>query len=281
MQENKYHKYNFEIDINQKNDARVIAFDMIKENTKVLDVGSACGQFAQILKEHKNCKITGIEYDNESIEIAESKNVFEKIHQLDLNNFDINRFRDLFGYFDYIVFGDVLEHLLFPEKILADFKKLLNPGGKFIVSLPNAAHATVKINLLIDKFEYEEIGILDKTHIKFFTHKTIPAFLASVNLKMEKFGYTVMHVKRHSAEENLSALPDSVKKFIFKNNYSYVLQYVILCKPDNESFESLKDANKIILTPADINKELKKTKSRCFRKYVYLYFLTRIANFFK
>lgn len=275
------HKYDFAINIDEKNDARVIAFDFIKPNSKVLDVGSASGQFGEILKKNKNCELYGIEYDADSIKMAEEKSVFEKIYQLDLNNFDIGLFKEYIGYFDYIVFGDVLEHLLDPIKVLETFKCLLSPCGKYIISLPNVAHATVKINLLTDNFEYEEIGILDKTHIKFFTHKTIPTFLAEAKLKINKFDYTVMHVKRHSAEDNLCALPTRVKKFIFKDYYSYVLQYVTLCDLSDCAKEELTKENKIVINKKNAKKELIKIKNRCFRKYIYLYFLIPISKLFK
>lgn len=281
MSETTKHKYDLWIDTESKNDARVIAFDFIESNTKVLDIGSACGQFGQILKEHKNCELFGIEYDTESIEIAEQKGVFEKIFQLDLNNFDINHFEKYKNYFDYIVFGDVLEHLMEPQKVLHLFKSLLKPNGYFIISLPNVAHATVKINLLADNFEYEDIGILDKTHIKFYTHKTIPNFLAEAGLKMDKFDYTVMHVKRHNSEKNLLKLPSAVRKFIFKDNYSYPLQYVVLCNLSNIDKVDLLKTNEIIIDKRNTKKELKRIKSSCYRKYIYLFFLTQIKSLFQ
>lgn len=281
MMELKKHKYDFEIDVTQKNDARVIAFDFIEPNSKVLDIGSSSGCFGQILKKYKNCEITGIEYDFDSIKIAEEKKVFEKIYQLDLNNFDIKQFGQYKNYFDYIVFGDVLEHLLFPNKVLEAFKFLLKPNGKYIISLPNTAHATVKINLLVNKFEYEEIGILDKTHIKFFTHKTLPSFLAESKLAMEKFDYTIMPVKRHNSENNLSAIPIGVRNFIFKDNYSYVLQYIILCSLSEKPQEELLKTNKIALHKKNIKKELLKTKISCYRKYIFFYFIKQIRNLFK
>ena len=278
MTELKKHKYDFEIDIEQKNDARVIAFDFIEPNSKVLDVGSSSGCFGQILKEYKKCEVTGIEYDSDSIKIAEEKKAFQKIYQLDLNNFDINQFEQYKNHFDYIVFGDVLEHLSAPNKVLETFKFLLKSGGKYLISLPNTAHATVKINLLANKFEYEEIGILDKTHIKFFTHKTIPNFLAESKLKMEKFDYTVMHVKYHSAEKNLSMLPSCVKRFIFKDNYSYILQYVMLCDLSDKSKEDLENDNQIVINRKNIKKELLKIKNKCYKKYIYFYFLTHLIH---
>jgi len=281
VEESKKHKYDFEIDINQKNDARVIAFDFIEPNSKVLDIGSASGQFGQILKEYKNCTIYGIDYDIESIKIAEEKGVFEKIYQLNLNNFDINQLKEHTNSFDYIVFGDVLEHILEPENVLTKFKTLLKSDGKYVISLPNVAHASVKIGLLLDNFEYEETGILDKTHIKFFTHKTIPSFLAGSKLEIEKFDYTVMHIKHHKSVNNLSLLPISVRKNIFNDKYSHILQYITLCTFSEKLTEELLKLNQITINKENMKNTLKWIKKNCMRKYVYLYFLQQIKNFSK
>lgn len=279
MIETKKHKYDFDINIEQKNDARVIAFDFITEGSKVLDIGTASGQFAQILKEYKNCELFGIEYDPESIKIAEEKGIFEKIFQLDLNNFDIKQFEEYANYFDYIVFGDVLEHILYPENILKIFKMLLKPNGKYVISLPNVAHSSVKIGLLLNNFEYEETGILDKTHIKFYTHKTIPGFMAESKLKIEKFDYTVMHIKHHKTVNNISSLPISVRKNIFNDKYSHILQYITLCTFSEKPTEELLKLNQMTINENNMKNTLKWMKRNCMRKYVYLYFLQQIKNF--
>lgn len=95
--------------------------------------------------------------------------------------------------FDYIIFGDVLEHLKYPYSLLEKFKNYLSEKGKFIISLPNVAHACVKSNLLIDNFNYTKYGILDDTHLRFFTYKTIAKEFANINLYIDMcfhtFGY--------------------------------------------------------------------------------------------
>lgn len=271
-------KYDFYINVNEKNDARVIAFDFIVPNSKILDIGCATGQMGAILKEHKNCEMYGIEYDPENIQIAQERNVFEKIFQIDLNNFQASELEKYKNSFDYIVFGDVLEHLLHPENTLEQFKQFLKPGGKYIISLPNVAHATVKINLLTDNFIYEEVGILDKTHIKFYTHKTIPEFLANNNLAIEKFDYTVAHVKYHNSEKNLLKLPFGLRNFIFRDIYSYPLQYITLCTISELPKEELIKNNKICITAKNTKKELRRIRNSCFRKYIYLFFITQLKN---
>ena len=76
------------------------------------------------------------------------------------------------GRYDAIVFGDVLEHLRNPRAVLERLSGLLKPGGKVLISLPNVANIWVRLNLLMGRFNYGRVGILDESHLRFFTLKT-------------------------------------------------------------------------------------------------------------
>ena len=94
------------------------------------------------------------------------------------------------GQFDLIVYGDILEHLKRPEKVLSELNRYLRPTGKIIVSVPNFVHLFVRLNILIGRFEYMERGILDRTHLRFFTLKTFRKFLANAGLSVEELAVT-------------------------------------------------------------------------------------------
>jgi len=86
--------------------------------------------------------------------------------------------RELAGQkFDRVLLLDVLEHLMRPERLLAEAMNALNPQGRLIVSLPNVANIAVRLALLFGRFTYTERGILDRTHLRFFTRKTARRFL--------------------------------------------------------------------------------------------------------
>ena len=80
--------------------------------------------------------------------------------------------KDLGGPFDVIVAGDILEHLPNPEMVLKTLRRLVKDEGVLLVSLPNVANVTVRWSLLSGRFDYAERGILDKTHLRFFTSRT-------------------------------------------------------------------------------------------------------------
>ncbi len=86
------------------------------------------------------------------------------------------------GRFDAIVFGDVLEHLRNPREVLQKVHALLTPGGKVLMSLPNVANIWVRLNLLFGNFNYSRVGILDESHLRFFTLQTMKQLAAESGL---------------------------------------------------------------------------------------------------
>ena len=113
--------------------------------------------------------MVGIEPDEASASAATGR--MDKV----LNTTVENALGSLVGQsFDTIVFNDVLEHLINPYKILSSYKSLLASNGQVIASIPNILHYHEFLNILFQKdWQYQEAGILDKTHLRFFTKKSI------------------------------------------------------------------------------------------------------------
>ena len=91
---------------------------------------------------------------------------------------------------DCIVFADVLEHMADPWRAVRRARAVLRPGGTLVVSLPNVVHASVTLPLLCGRFEYEEFGVLDRTHLRFFTRSSGIALI-------ESGGFAVHEVRRN------------------------------------------------------------------------------------
>ena len=87
---------------------------------------------------------------------------------------------------------DVLEHLKNPERLLNQCRDVLKPDGAVVVSLPNVANITVRLMLLLGNFDYTERGILDRTHLRFFTRKTARQFLQKHHFRIVDEKITVM-----------------------------------------------------------------------------------------
>lgn len=161
-------------------------FNLIGSNKKILDVGCGSGLLGQALK-NKNNYVIGLDLSEQAISLAKSR--LNEAYICDITNQENLNFLEK-NSFDYIIFADVLEHLYNPEKILKNFSNLLKPGGHIIVSLPNIACWSIRLKLLFGNFQYQETGILDKTHIRFFTKKTAIKLLEQTGFLIEKINIT-------------------------------------------------------------------------------------------
>jgi 2-polyprenyl-3-methyl-5-hydroxy-6-metoxy-1,4-benzoquinol methylase len=248
----------YDYEIASENDARFISIEYIEPDKKILDVGCSRGIFAVALKEKKNARIWGMEYDIASIDVAKGTSIFEEIFQVDLNDFKPEEFQQFYNHFDYIVFGDVLEHIYAPKLILDNFRKYLKNDGYFILSIPNIAHASIKSNLLLDDFTYTPCGLLDETHIKFFTHKSIASFLADIDLEIGECRFTYQDKIGLQPSNPYEFLPAEIQMFIFEDFHSYVLQYVVKAKKTKlPHLKALKiNENKLAVSESNAPKDL-------------------------
>ena len=97
---------------------------------------------------------------------------------------------------DVVVFADVLEHTANPEELLRRIVKLQKPTTQFIISIPNVAHIWIRLNLLFGKFNYTNYGILDQTHLRFFTKSTFLQLVKSSGLRLIELKYTPVPLSR-------------------------------------------------------------------------------------
>ena len=135
---------------------------------RVLDVGCGGGALAEAAQVSGN-RVTGVERDFESAARAAARGVLVVAH--DATDLDGLAPR-IGGPFDRIVFADLLEHLADPASVLAGYRRFLAPGGRVLISVPNVAAWTVRLALLCGRFRYADSGIMDRTHLRWFTCAT-------------------------------------------------------------------------------------------------------------
>lgn len=145
-----------------------IVYDLIQPNTSIFDLGCATGYFGKELKK-KNCVTVGVEQDASAATIA--KKYLQNVFILDLEQPEKMVFPN--NKFDYILMLDVLEHLRNRVDLLSKISRWLKPEGRLIISTPNITHISIRLKLLFGDFSYTEMGILDHTHVHFFTRKTL------------------------------------------------------------------------------------------------------------
>ncbi|MCU1288024.1 MAG: methyltransferase [Acidobacteria bacterium] len=135
----------------------------------ILDIGCGSGNFGQMVKRERDCIFWGVEPNREAAERAKEK--LDKVIN-DAFSDKLAEIKD--GFFDVICFNDVLEHLVNPEDVLSQCRGKLTGNGIIVASIPNVLYYPVMESLLIRKdWQYQDAGVLDKTHLRFFTKKSI------------------------------------------------------------------------------------------------------------
>jgi len=150
---------------------------------RILDVGAADGIVSRRLTE-RGWRVTGLEGDPALAQAG--ARYCERMLTANLNR-DIP---DVAGPFDAILYGDVLEHLVDPLRVLVELDRALVPDGFVVISVPNIAHLYVRLLLLVGRFDYIDRGILDDSHLRFFTERSLRALLADAGLTVERFTAT-------------------------------------------------------------------------------------------
>lgn len=154
----------------------------VAKGSRVLDIGCGTGSVSCLIRDHCDSEVTGIEPNPERAEAARGNGL-----KVICAPFEAGKVEGL-GLFDVIVFADVLEHLVNPAETLELAETLLAPGGCIIASVPNVAHWTVRFDLLLGRFDYRELGIMDATHLRWFTSKTLDALFRASGFHIEKYG---------------------------------------------------------------------------------------------
>src|SRR6185437_1634404 len=144
-------------------------FHLIKDKSSVLDVGCSSGNFGHELIKRKGCVVDGIELDTGDAKIAAKK--LRNVWVLNIEFDDISKIKK--RAYDYVYFGDVIEHLVQPIETLKRVKSLLKPDGAVLFSIPNMGHIAVRLDLLEGNFPITETGLLDKTHLHFYTQEEV------------------------------------------------------------------------------------------------------------
>jgi predicted TPR repeat methyltransferase len=144
-----------------------------KSAQRVLDIGCGAGALGAELKKDLGCEVWGVEFQEDVAEQARSR----LDHVL---SGDIFRLADRLpsGGFDTVILADVLEHVIDGDGLLGIVKDKLAPGGRLVLSLPNIAHWSIVVGLMQGQWEYTDEGLLDRTHLRFFTPASAKGMLS-------------------------------------------------------------------------------------------------------
>jgi len=156
---------------------RLLSWMSARRPSRVLDVGCSDGRFGELLRKQDHC-VTGVD-------IQEHEGVVDRLDHFLLA--DLNRgLPDGCGTFDVVVAADVVEHTIDPGALLVEMREALAPGGVLLVSVPNFSHWYVRARVAAGRFGYDRRGILDSTHLRFFTRRSFGHMIESAGLEIAR-----------------------------------------------------------------------------------------------
>ena len=208
---------------------------LVPPATRVLEFGCATGYMSQVLKERLGCTVVGVEIDPEAAALAEEH--AERVIVGDAEKIDYAA--ELAGEeFDVVLLADVLEHLKEPADVLRRVRPFVAENGVVVASIPNIAHGSVRLALLGGEFRYREWGLLDDTHLRFFTR-------ASIQDMFEETGYVITHWLRQrldvgETEIKVPQVPDAVRELLAGDPEATTYQFVLRALVSDSSAAQLR-----------------------------------------
>lgn len=220
-------KYDMQIDLGT-DCAQTRTIRLVGEAKSVLELGCATGYVSRLLTQQRGCHVVGIERNHEAA--AEARRACDEVIVADLDDLDYERQLGA-RRFDVVLCGDVLEHLRDPGRVLARLRPFLRPDGYVVASIPNVVHASVVAELLGGHFPYRPWGLLDDTHLRFFTRDSIYECF-------EGAGFVISHLERVLVEPSatefrtdLSRVPEAVARVLLAGEESRTYQFVLTAHP--------------------------------------------------
>ena len=154
----------------------------IRSGTKILDVGCGRGNLGSYLQTTYGSEVTGLEIIKDNFHVAST--VLHEAHLGDIESMDMSV---LGSRFDYVIFSDSLEHMLEPKAVLERIRDLMAENGHLLISMPNIRNFRVTIPLVFsDQWDYQDEGLLDRTHLRFFTCTSICKLIEQCGYKVEQ-----------------------------------------------------------------------------------------------
>ncbi len=233
---------------------------LIPENVKtVLEIGCGAGKTGEYLKNNNKCFVAGIELNPEAVK--EASQVLDEVIEGNIEDIDLPFIEHSF---DCLLFADVLEHLVNPLSALKKSLKYLKPNGSVIASIPNVQYFGLINHLIEGNWTYQDEGILDRTHLRFFTLKEIKKLFKDAGLGIVAVDETLAPQYADLEKQKVSSLkigrmtiselnPEELKQF-------FVFQYKILAQPVSNNKTTLKNVNKIS-NSENLNNEIQKAKA--------------------
>ena len=229
----KRHNYEYQVKLDaDSGPARVVR--MVGESKRVLEIGAGPGSITKLLTHVSKCKVTALDIDAEAIKRLSPH--CERAYQADLNNSSwVDVLRGDEGKFEILVAADVLEHVYEPLVVLKTMGLFLDSNGYMVVSLPHVGHSVIHACLLDENFDYQDFGLLDRTHIRFFGIKNIQKLFENAGMKIVHAEFVVRNPEHTEFSKQWAKTSDDLRTVLAKNPFGLVYQVIVKAVPVNGS----------------------------------------------
>jgi methionine biosynthesis protein MetW len=173
-------RYRGRVDLGVSNASWTKIVNLVPEGSRVLEIGCAEGYMSEFLSREKRCDVVGIELNAKA---AATARMF--CEEVIVGDVEEGALEDAHGPFGVIIFADVLEHLRNPGSVLSRTASLLSEHGCVLISVPNVAHWDVRSRMIRGRFDYTETGLLDSTHLRFFTYDSIQRLIRDAGFAIQ------------------------------------------------------------------------------------------------
>ena len=233
------HVYLREVREDERTSLSVLA-SMMHPGAAMLDLGCGSGALGQYVAMKQGVVADGITWSE--AEANHARPHYRQVEVADLEDCDL---ATLFAgkKYDYIVCADVLEHLRNPENILGQARNMLTPGGKVLISVPNASYSGLIAELIQGEFLYREEGLLDRTHLRFFTRRSLARFLQDHGWQLEALDTIHRDLPDSEFRSRFDSLPPAVARQLLAGDDALSYQFIAAAEPvaqaDNSRFVPL------------------------------------------
>jgi len=223
------HKYAYEVELGDEGVAGTL-LSWIRKNTRVLELGCASGSMTKAIVQYRECSVCAIELDAEQAQLARPY-----CDRLVVGNLETIDIKSTFAgqRFDYILVADVLEHLQNPGAVLGQLIPLLDTAGEVLLSTPNIAYAGIVSSLMSGRFEYAEKGLLDQTHVHFYTRYHLENELIKAGLLPFRWHAVRLSPLDSEFSHDWKRLSGEVQRAILEDPDTSTYQWVVASRVGN------------------------------------------------
>ena len=221
------HVYSREFSDAERTSLSVLA-GLIHPGATVLDLGTGSGALGKYLQETLSCTVDGLTYNDAEADVA--RPYYRRVEVANLENCVL---ADIFPgvRYDYVVCADVLEHLSRPERIVEACRSILAPAGRLLISVPNAGYSGLIAELIQGDFTYREEGLLDRTHLRFFTRRSLARFLGELHWSLEVFDTITRELPASEFKVAFDSLPPALSRYLLAIPDALTYQFIVAATP--------------------------------------------------